>query len=421
MTTHQFSRLSQPQKKAATTIWLRLCIVLAILVMATPALARKLPKTIVHSPEALYEIRQRILERDPTLMLAYRQLLADADRALKTPVASVVFKPFPPPGGKQHDYWSIAPYWWPNPDSPIGLPYIRRDGERNPESLSDKFDRKRLRLMADNALTLALAWYLSGNEQYAGKGAAIVWAWCGDSVTRMSPHMEFAQTLPGKRPGSWESTPYGLIEGKELIKFVEAARILEPSHGWTRAVSNKVIKWFEDYVEWMQMSRLGRKAANQLDNHGTWYDAQLAVYSLFIGNEHLARSIISTTSTRRIIRQIERNGAMPRELERTRSRHYTFFNLAAFFTLASVGERLDMDIWNTNENGTSIRRAFDYAAPYLAPDEPWPFGDVGKYDPFVFTPLFHRAAMVYKDDRYHKFLTTLPREKVFRDRAQLLY
>jgi hypothetical protein len=28
---------------------------------------------------------------------------------------------------------SLAPYWWPDPKSPNGLPYIRRDGERNPE------------------------------------------------------------------------------------------------------------------------------------------------------------------------------------------------------------------------------------------------------------------------------------------------
>ena len=28
---------------------------------------------------------------------------------------------------------SQAPYFWPDPTKPNGLPYIRRDGERNPE------------------------------------------------------------------------------------------------------------------------------------------------------------------------------------------------------------------------------------------------------------------------------------------------
>ena len=38
-----------------------------------------------------------------------------------------------PPSGDKHDYMSQAPYWWPDSSKPNGLPYIRRDGERNPE------------------------------------------------------------------------------------------------------------------------------------------------------------------------------------------------------------------------------------------------------------------------------------------------
>src|SRR5213594_3592179 len=30
-----------------------------------------------------------------------------------------------------HDYYSEGPYWWPDPKNPRG-PYIRKDGERNP-------------------------------------------------------------------------------------------------------------------------------------------------------------------------------------------------------------------------------------------------------------------------------------------------
>jgi hypothetical protein len=38
-----------------------------------------------------------------------------------------------PPSGDKHDYMSQAPYFWADPSKPGGLPYIRRDGERNPE------------------------------------------------------------------------------------------------------------------------------------------------------------------------------------------------------------------------------------------------------------------------------------------------
>jgi hypothetical protein len=59
--------------------------------------------------------------------------VTDADRALEMEPVSVVQKAVTPPSGDKHDYMSQAPYWWPDPASADGKPYIRRDGERNPE------------------------------------------------------------------------------------------------------------------------------------------------------------------------------------------------------------------------------------------------------------------------------------------------
>jgi len=90
--------------------------------------------------------------------------------------------------------------------------------------------------------------------------------------------------------------------------------------------------------------------------------------------------------------------------------------------LAAVGEHVGIDMWNwADDTGSSIRKAFDYAAPYIAKNEPWPFGDIGTYDPFLFTALFQRAALVYKEPRYREFLKALPEDKLLQDRAQLFY
>lgn len=396
-----------------------LACVVAFLLLAGTAMAEKLPDTIVLSPKALKQTRQRVLQRDPALMPAFKFLLKQAGEAMLAPAQSVVLKAAAPPGGDKHDYWSLSPYWWPDPDSRNGLPYIRRDGERNPEADSDKYDRRRLDRMAEDAMTLALAYYLTGSEEFAGKGTALIWSWCCDSVSRTNPNMTFAQA----RPGIAEGTHTGIIETRELIKVVDAARLLEPSQSWSKAVSRKVEKWFSEYMEWMRTSQFGKQESNMPNNHGTWYDAQLAVFALFTGQTTMARTIVGNNAPRRVIFQMERNGALPAELDRTRSRHYTFFTLEAFFTLAAVGERLGMDIWNWADpaSGVSIRKGFDFAARYIAKTEPWPFGDVGAYDPFAFTPLFHRAAMVYKDKSYLEFLQALPADKRKRDRAQLSY
>ncbi|QGY38597.1 alginate lyase [Pseudodesulfovibrio cashew] len=397
-------------------------LTLLLILAAATAWAGKVPKTILYSPEVLAETKRRVQERDPAIMPAYRELLRQADLAIKTPAETVVFKPAPPPGGTKHDYWSVAPYWWPDEASPNGLPYVRHDGETNPEAASKAYDRQRLRTTAANALTLAQAWYLTGSEEYAGKGSALIWSWCCDSVTRMTPHLRFAQMRRGDRPGKWETSPSGIIEGRELIKIAEAARLLEPSHAWSAVVTNKLTKWFEKYLHWLLTSPQGRREAGADNNHGVWYDAQVAVIALYAGKTNLARSVVGTSAAKRLSLEVEGNGAMPRELERTRSRHYTFFTLEAFFTLAAVGDRTGIDLWRwTDGQGRSLRRAFDYAAPYLAKEEPWPFGHTGRYDPFAFTPLFHRAAMVYKEDRYRDYLKALPEAERLRDRAQLFH
>lgn len=393
-------------------------VALIATLLAGQAFAKKYPDTIIFSPEVMVETKRRVQLREPALMPAFTKLIEEADRAITAPAESVALKTAPGPSGDMHDYWSVAPYWWPDPKRPNGKPYIRHDGERNPEADSEKYDRNRMRRMSTDALTLALAWYLTGNEQYAGKGTALIWSWCCDSVTRTNPNMRYAQG----RPGIVNGHHFGIIETRDMIKVAEAARILEPSHAWSKAVSNKVAIWFTDYMDWLQTSQFGRLEAAAPNNHGTWYDAQLAVFALYTGQTNLARSIVGSIGPRRIVSQIERNGAMPKELDRTRSRHYTLFNLRAFFLLAAVGERVGIDLFHwTDPSGSSIKKALDFAAPYVARDEPWPFGATGPYDPFLFTPLFHRAALVYKEPRYLEYLQTLPEDQRIRDRAQLFY
>ncbi len=77
--------------------------------------------------------RQRIRDGDKRLEPALIQLRRDAQKALSTAPQSVVSKDATPPIVDKHDYMSQAPYFWPHPKTADHLPYIRRDGERNPE------------------------------------------------------------------------------------------------------------------------------------------------------------------------------------------------------------------------------------------------------------------------------------------------
>jgi hypothetical protein len=118
-----------------------------------------------------------------------------ADEAMQQPVLSVTQKPSPPPGGTVHDFQSLGPYWWPDPTRPGGLPYVRRDGEVNPEFYGESNDRPRLEKLAKAATTLALASLVEGNPKYANRIAVLVNAWFLDSATRMNPAPTASRSL----------------------------------------------------------------------------------------------------------------------------------------------------------------------------------------------------------------------------------
>src|SRR5262245_61327046 len=81
----------------------------------------------------LAEANARFAAGDKTVVKQVKELCKDADKSLTlAPLAVTQKQPIAPTGDK-HDYMSLSPYWWPDPSKPAGLPYIRKDGEYNPE------------------------------------------------------------------------------------------------------------------------------------------------------------------------------------------------------------------------------------------------------------------------------------------------
>ena len=67
------------------------------------------------SQRPLAERRIRILQKKkPELLAIPLQNVVDGKKLVA-------------PSGDKHDYISVGTYWWPNPDTSDGLPYIRRD------------------------------------------------------------------------------------------------------------------------------------------------------------------------------------------------------------------------------------------------------------------------------------------------------
>src|SRR5712692_3717424 len=144
--------------------------------------------------------RQRIQAGDKNVAPAWAQLEREARKALSAGPTSVISKETVPPSGDKHDYMSQAPYFWPDPKSPNGLPYIRRDGERNPE-INKITDHRSLDQLESSVETLALAYYFKGDEAYAVKATQLLGVFFLDPATRMNPNLQYAQFIPGVNTG----------------------------------------------------------------------------------------------------------------------------------------------------------------------------------------------------------------------------
>lgn len=298
---------------------------------------------------------------------ALARLRAEVDRALKERPRSVMEKTVLPPGGDRHDYLSLAPYAWPDPGRPDGRPWITRDGIVNPAS-REGGDRDALGRMAAQVETLALAWRHFGEERYAAKAVTVLRVWFLDPATRMNPHLEYAQGVPGRHDGQ----AIGLIDGVPLIRVVQAVPHLEGSAAWTPGTKREMQAWFRACLDWMRDSRHGRAEAQAANNHGSWYLAQTAAYALFVGDVPRARAAVEQGRDR-IARQIEPDGRQPLELKRTRSYSYSLYNLEALFTLAEMGPAVGVDLFgHRTPDGRSLRAALDYLAPYMREDRRWP-------------------------------------------------
>src|SRR6478736_6487884 len=150
-------------------------ILLAGMFLCATVLADDAPRTFRFDGNDLLKTRQRYRAGDEAVVKMVKSLLADADKAVTGPTFSVVNKKATPPSGDKHDYMSLSPYWWPDPSKPDGKPYIRKDGQTNPERL--QYDQPVIEAFADAMEALSLAYYFSGDEKYAQKAAELIRVW----------------------------------------------------------------------------------------------------------------------------------------------------------------------------------------------------------------------------------------------------
>lgn len=352
------------------------------------------PATVVLDGNRLLLNRLGLLVGDPALHKSLNNLLAVAQPELTAGPWSVTDKTMLPPSGDKHDYLSLAPYWWPTqpmtPANPWGCPYIQKDGQRDPivDSIPDHAERG----SAFSAIyDLSLAWYYTRDPRYAQRAELDVRTWFLDTATKMNPNLNYSQGIPCQVDGRG----IGIIEFSEaLTDVVDATAILDDgAPGWSRTDHGGMTDWYAAFLTWLRTSSNGSDEAAQQNNHGTFYDMLCAALALSVGQRDTARAIVQQAETKRINVQISASGSEPLEISRTRSWHYSTFNLVALTRLAQVGRHVGVNLWHyKSPAGSGLFSAVDFLLPAAAGGKSaWPYPELS-FQQDAALDIVHEAA-----------------------------
>jgi hypothetical protein len=350
----------------------------------------EVPRTFTIDAGGLVATRARIEKGDAMLKAQLAALRAEADKLLPLKPASVMDKTKVAASGDKHDYFSLAPYWWPDPAKPDGRPYIRKDGQRTPEARQGT-DREAIERTCLTVRTLGLAYWFTREEKYARKAATVARVWFLDPATRMNPNMEHAQAIPGINHGRGA----GVLDARWLLDLNDGLALLAGAPAWTATDAAGMKTWLTEYYRWLTTSKHGRDEAAAKNNHGSWYDVQAAGIALALGRVDEAKRLLATVPANRVARQVEPDGSQPLELARTRPFNYSSLNLEALMLLDRLGRHVGLDLWAfSTPDGRSLRAALNNMVTYVDPAIPWPKKDLdtparGRLLPLLVEALQH--------------------------------
>jgi Alginate lyase len=308
-----------------------------------------------------------------------------ANSAMKAGPWSVTFKR--PTGVKvdagPNDYYSEGPYWWPDPKNPGG-PYIRKDGEQNPNRFTG--NRNDLGNMCETVLALGMGAFLLNKAACAEHAAKILSVWFLDGKTRMNPNLEYGQAVRGINTGRGT----GIIDTVSLIHGVQGIALLELAGGLDKGISAGLRQWYADYMKWMNTSSKGLDEKKSGNNHATWWTAQVASYAAFTNDTEARRMAWDHYRNYLVPTEIKPDGSCPREEARTKSLGYSSMNLDAFSVICRVAELDGVDLWRFHtDKGVGVEKCFDYLMPYLLQPDTWRKQQIANYSAngYVFPAL----------------------------------
>lgn len=325
-----------------------------------------------------------------------RQVLSEAEWALKQSPVTVTAQTCPRSAGGAHDFYSEGDYWWPvqgYPDSP----YVQRDGMTNPGN----FVAHRLAMIRFSIIVgaLASAYRITGDNRYVVAAQRHLRAWFTDPATFMHPNLLYAQAIKGRFTGRG----IGIIDTIHLVEVVQGVIVMQDAAVFDRKLLADIRNWFRDYLQWLTGHQYGKDEMNAKNNHGTCWVMQVAAFARFTGDSLLQEFCRDRYRKVLLPGQMAVNGSFPLELSRTKPYGYSLFNLDAMVMICHILSDTANDLWHFElPDGRGIHKGITFLYPYVADKHQWPYQpDVMYFDEWpVAHPFLVFAAKIWQRDEW---------------------
>lgn len=291
-------------------------------------------------------VRAQVADRQEPWATGYAQMISAAEAALELPPQSVVGRGRRPESGQPHDYFTDPPY------AGTG------DGIINP--LNDRTDYRSAIAFAHAVRDLGLGYAFTGEARYADKAISLIQTWMIRPATRMTPaftnqqsRIELSITMP--------AAFYGL----DLVWTYPgwAAEDRQQAAAWARALG-------EDAQSW---------AGESSNNFENWRLVLVAAAGAVAGDADLLERALAEWQ-QLIEVQMDPQGRLTFELDRTRSLSYSSYALKAMTLTAEIARHQQVDLYGyALADGRGLKLALDFHAPYVAAPGAWPWQQISDY------------------------------------------
>lgn len=256
----------------------------------------------------------------------------------------------------KHQYFSTANYWWANPETKDGLPFIRKDGYLNPDSI--KWCKDSIRKIGFIIMNSSLLYYFTNDKKYYELMKKQINNFFINEDTYMLPNIEYAQMIAG-HPTDSNGRKTGIMDltshlGYALCMF----KNLYNENLIEEELFSNLKKWVKQLICWLETSKVAIDESNEKNNHGTMFTLFITQLYYFTDELEGKKESIKNKIDSFLVNQILEDGSMPLELDRTRSVAYTTMNLKAFIDTYKL---LGVD-YSKNK---LLKKSFEFILPVL--------------------------------------------------------